>query len=96
MREQPVYHPNTKPRLSAQIRMKQTLYTVAFALLFLGTAPAQDVTKKEAVKTTKMAKENAKELKKEAKKAGNEAEAEGADASKKAAKEAKKQAKKNT
>ncbi len=76
--------------------MKQLMCAVALTLLVASGVAAQDVTRKEAVKTTKIAKDKAKDMKQDAKATGNKAKEEGADQSLKAAKEAKKQAKKNT
>ena len=76
--------------------MKNSLFAAAFALLIAGAASAQDVTKKEAVKTTKMAQDNAKQLQTEAKKSGSKTEKKDADKTMDAAKRAEKQAKKNT
>lgn len=75
--------------------MKTGISLVLTTLLAIGTALAQDVPQKEAVKTTKIAKSTAKELKKDAKKAGDEEQVDVANQTKKAAKGAKRQAKKN-
>lgn len=76
--------------------MKNALYSLALALLVAGSAAAQEVTKKEAVKTTKIAQSKAKDLQTEAKKSGSKTEKKDADKTMDAAKRAEKQAKKNT
>lgn len=75
--------------------MKNAFYAVTFALLVAGTATAQEVPKKEAVKTTKIAQSNAKQLQKDAKKSGSKTEQRDADKTMNAAKRAEKQTKKN-
>lgn len=75
--------------------MKTLITAAAMVLLLSGTAPAQDVPKKDAVKTTKIAQENAKQLQKSAKKSGSKVEQQDADKTLNAAKRAEKQAKKN-
>ena len=75
--------------------MKNAFYVVAFALLVAGTAIAQEVPKKEAVKTTKIAQANAKQLQKDAKKSGSKIEQRDANKTMDAAKRAEKQAKRN-
>lgn len=75
--------------------MKNALYAVAFALLLTATATAQDVPKKDAVRTTKIAQDNAKQLQKEAKKSGSKTQQRDADKTMDAAKRAEKQVKKN-
>lgn len=74
--------------------MKKIMYTVAVVLLASGAMMAQDDTKKEGVKTTKIAQENAKQLQKDAKKSGSKSEQQAADKTMNAAKRAEKQAKK--
>lgn len=76
--------------------MKKLLQTAAFCLLVVGTVCAQEVTKKEAIKTTKIAQKNAKQLQKEAKQTGSTSDKKDADKTLDAAKRAEKQAKKNT
>lgn len=75
--------------------MKNAFYAVTIALLVAGTAVAQEVPKKEQVKTTKIAQENAKQLQKMAKKSGSKTQQRDADKTMDAAKRAEKQAKKN-
>ncbi len=76
--------------------MKNALYAGALALLMAATATAQEVTKKEGVKTTKIAQDKAAKLQNEAKKSGSKTEQRAADKTMDAAKRAEKQAKKNT
>lgn len=57
---------------------------------------AQEVTKKEAVKTTKMAQKKAKQLQKDAKQMGSSSDQKEADKTLDAAKRAERQARKNT
>lgn len=76
--------------------MKNLLKVAALSLLLVGTAKAQEVTKKEAVKTTKIAQKNAKQLQKQANQTGSSTDQKDADKTMDAAKRAKKQAKKNT
>lgn len=75
--------------------MKIALYAVAVTLLVVGTAVAQEVPKKEAVKTMKIAQENAGQLQKVAKKSGSKTQQRDADKTMDAAKRAEKQTKKN-
>jgi Sec-independent protein translocase protein TatA len=74
--------------------MKKGMSIAIVALLLAGAASAQDATRKEGVKTTKIAQENAKQLQKEAKKSGSKSEQQAADKTMNAAKRAEKQAKK--
>lgn len=76
--------------------MKTVRQVTALALLLIGTASAQGVTKQEAVKTTKMAQTKAKQLQKEASQTGSPSAQKDADKTLNAAKRAEKQAKKNT
>ena len=76
--------------------MKNAHKAVALALLLAGTVSAQDVTKKEAVKTTKIAQQNAKQLQKDAKTSGSKSDQKDAAKTLDAAKRAEKQAKKNS
>ncbi|GAB3548963.1 hypothetical protein [Spirosoma fluminis] len=75
--------------------MKYLMYVAACTLLLASDALAQDVTRKEAVKTTKIVEEKAKGMKQDARATGNKVKEEEAEQSSKAAKEAKEQAKRN-
>lgn len=75
--------------------MKNRQYAMLLMLLVAGSVSAQEVTKKEGVKTTKIAQKNAKQLQKEAKKSGSKTEERDANKTMDAAKRAEKQAKKN-
>ena len=75
--------------------MKTLLSAVAISLFFVGTACAQEVTKQDAVKTTKIAQHKAKQRQKEANQTGSQAAKQDADKTLDVAKRAEKQAKKN-
>lgn len=76
--------------------MKTLCQAIALVLLVVGAASAQEVTKQEAVKTTKIAQQKAKHLQQEAKQTGSQSAKKDADKTLDAAKRAEKQAKKNT
>lgn len=75
--------------------MRTLLSILALSLLLGSTTWAQAVTKREAVKTTKIAKKKAKQLQKDADSTGNQPARQEADKTLDAAKRAQKQAKKN-
>ena len=76
--------------------MKNVIYVLAIALLVAGETTAQEVPKKEAVKTTKIAQKNARQLQKLAQKSGSKTQQRDADKTMDAAKRAEKQAMKNS
>lgn len=75
--------------------MKNALTAAVLTLFLTGAVSAQSITKKEAIKTTKIAQANAKQLQKEAEKSGSKTDKKDADKTLNAAKRAEKQAKKN-